>query len=250
MKSLFKREEEFLSSCPPWVVKQARKAVWDRTAERVKYDVVQSDLETFEIKYRNDSLTKKAENTEELLLRLAKAMLQGTYFLRLLGEVAEDLYLMGNTAWLMSILSWPVLDEELQIFNDSYRGRRDGRHGKPEYRLVRNRLRIQVRGIEPEDASGTSVASYNVLRDYNGEPSGFWPKDDPCDIIYEYAHLIVRVMWRLYNARHAEVEWLRNPGVIDTVDKQVYLLYNVLLYKQFEEKERLVMQARRLGEPP
>lgn len=241
MELLSKSEREFLSSCPPWVVKRAKEIVRDRMAEQVTYEVVQSDLETFKTEYRNDSWTKNAENTEELLLRLAKAMLQGTYLLRLLREVAEDLYLMGNTAWLMSLLSWSVLDEELLIFNDSYRGRRDGKHGKPEYRLVRNRLRIQVRGIEPEEASGTSVASYNVLRDYNGEPSGFWPKDDPCDIVYQYAHLIVRVMWRLYHARHAEVEWLRNSGVVETVDKQVYLLYNALLYKQFEEKERLLM---------
>ncbi|OIW33191.1 hypothetical protein CONLIGDRAFT_676993 [Coniochaeta ligniaria NRRL 30616] len=238
-------EETGLSQLTSQEVEEAKAVVQKKKYERADYDIKQSNLEKFEdVKFRDDSrLIKDHERTEKLVRRLVKKTLQKEPVDKTLGKLAKDLYLMDSTARLKSLLSWQVLDEELAAFNRSYRGEFDG---VIQYRLVRTWLEVQIFGLDPaaKNVSVATVAKYNVMKGYKGEPFGFWPNDKPDDIVHQYAHMIDRVMWKIYTTDlPADLEWLRNPGVVETVDAQVYLLHHALLYKLIEVEERLKMEA-------
>lgn len=241
------RKQVDLSKLHPELLKEARAQLQEKRAEEVTYDVEQSTLKEYTNKWLDNSLTNRDhERLKKLVRRLVKKTLQEKPFDRVLGKLAKGMYLMDHTARLMSLLSWQILHEELEVFKNSYRGSRDGEVETPEYRLVWKRLEAQVCGLNPETASMSSVDAYNVLRHYNGQPFGFWSGDDPYDVVHQYAHMIVRVMWRLYTGRHVDVQWLRNPGIVETVDAQVCLLYYALLYTQTEAKERLKLVSRHM----
>lgn len=207
----------------------------EKKAQEVKYDVKQSTLtregwnESEGRWPKNTQTEKNHENTEKYVRRLVQKMLGQKSPIEALTKLAEDLDLEASPRLLADLLSWPVLAQEFASFKQDYRGNSSGQIEKPKYRMVRQEVQKRMPSSLLQESS---VAFYRVNDGYRGQPLGFWSEDNPRDVAHQYTHMILRAMWRLWTDAFEDpkMKWLRNPGVVGSVDAQVYMLYHALLY--------------------
>ena len=133
---------------------------------------------------------------------------------------------------LASLFAWQVVDQEFHaIFRKHFWFDRDpAKREPPTYRVVEKLIGPRV------DLEGTTVATYNVRGGYQGESWGFFrnERDQEDDECFMYAHIIARVLWRLYHSRDEQADqvgWLKDPNVVGKVRHQLYIIFHALMYK-------------------
>ncbi|KAJ9130659.1 hypothetical protein NKR19_g9807 [Coniochaeta hoffmannii] len=221
-------------------------SVAERKKARVKYGAPQSTLtpegwKESQAERPLNSLQKNDQNTEKHVGQLLQQGLKPKKLEQIMEKVAKDLDL-PDSSHLLSLLAWPVLHEEFANFKRSYLSTHSTDAARPYHRMVRQQLLTRV----SSHMEKLSVESYHVKDGFNGQPLGFWPADKPHDVTHQYAHMIIRIMWRLWtDASHDPVgKWLRDPTVVGTVDSQVWILYHALLYKQTEEEVTAITRTQ------
>lgn len=216
-----------------------------KNADEVEYEIKQSTItaeawKETQGKWTVNTQTRKShKKTEKYLRQLARRTLEQKPLTKTLEKLAADFDLGSDIGLPAALLSWPALHREFAALRRDYRGQKTE---NPEYRLVRQLVQERMPTLLEE----LSVESYRVTGGYQGQPFGFWPKDDPGDVAHRYAHMVLRALWLLWTDAKDDpkVRWLRNPAFVGSVDAQVYMLYHALLYRQFEEEETLRMRER------